>query len=293
LFWHKAMSFTKTYFLCPTSDFIHPPPIGPLCLGSIIRSTAAPQFSLNRSTTVPVTDAYPPIIETDWAKTISVETGQSLGVFAQFLKLATLGSPLEADVKVEHIRATSSVFAFDTVTTFTFEPSQEYVDEAVKAPAVQAWLKQPQQRFSPYVSLYLVTGIKLVKGARIRFSKESETTFSSQIGLDLSALGAPLTTVGPKGDWTSAKAEETEFKRESEFVFAFCVKRLRFGRVVKVAKYNKGAFLSTGDGEKEDDGEGVLVEDVNGCDVQTAKVVPDGAAENGSVYCAPPLTHVQ
>ncbi|KAF2966710.1 hypothetical protein GQX73_g6892 [Xylaria multiplex] len=278
------MSFTKTYFLCPTSDFIHPPPIGPLCLGSIIRSTSAPQFPLNRFNAVAVADAYPPIIETDWKKTVSAETGQGLGVFAQFLRLATLGSPLDADVEVAHTSATGSVFAFDTVTTLSFEPSLEYVGEAVKTPAVQAWLKEPRQRFSPDVSLYLVTGIKLAKGARIRFSKGYKTTVSGHIGVDLSALGAPL-TVGPKGHWTSAKADETELSRESEFVFAFCVKRLRFGRKLKVEKYNKGSFMSVGNGEREDD-EGVLVEDVDGSDIRTAKVVPDGATENGSVYCA-------
>lgn len=280
------MSFTKTYFLCPTSDFIHPPPIGPLGLGSIIRSTSAPQFPLNRLNAVTVTDAYPPIIETDWKKTVSAETGQGLGVFAQFLQLATLGSsPLDANVEVAHTRATGSVFAFDTLTTLSFEPSLEYVGEAIKAPAVQAWLKEPRQRFSPAsVSLYLVTGIKLAKGARIRFSKEYKTTVSGHIGVDLSALGAPL-TVGPKGHWTSAKADETELNRESEFVFAFCVKRLRFGRKLKVERHNKGSFMSVGDGEGEDD-EGVLVEDVDGSDVQTAKVVPDGASESGSIYCA-------
>ena len=281
------MSFTKIYFLCPTSDFIHPPPIGPLCLGSIIRSTSAPQYPLNRSNIVPVTDAYPPFTETDWKKTVSAETGQGLGVFAQFLQLATLGSPLNADVAVAHTKTTGSIFAFDTVTTLSFEPSPEYVQEAIKAPTVQAWLKEPRQRFSPEVSLFLVTGMKLVKGARIRFSEAHKTTVSGHIGADLTALGAPLTTVGPKGNWTSEKSDETEFNRESEFVFAFCVKRLRFGRKLKVEQYSKGAFLSVGEGEKGDDEEGVLVEDVDGSGIQAAEVVPDEATENGRVYCAP------
>jgi hypothetical protein len=78
--------------------------------------------------------------------------------------------------------------------------------------------------------------------------------------------------------------DETEFNRESEFVFAFRVKRLKFGRRLKVEEYNKGAFLAVG-GEQEDD-ESVLVEDVDGSDIKTAKVVPD-VAENGSVYCVP------
>ena len=62
------------------------------------------------------------------------------------------------------------------------------------------------------------------------------------------------------------------------------VKRLRFGRKLKVEEHNKGAFLAIGK-DKHDD-ESVLVEDVDGSDIKTGRVVPD-VAENGSVYCIP------
>ena len=275
------MSFTKTYFLCPTSDFIHPPPAGPLCLGSIIRSTSTPQYPLNRTKIVAVTDAVPPVVESDWKKTISIEKGLGLGVYAQFLQLATGGLPLGPEVDVEHSNKTANAFAFDTVTTLAFEPTQEYVEEAIKAPAVQTWLREPKQRFAPVVSLFLVTGMKLVKGAKIKYSTSQSTTVTGNIGIDVTALG---TTLGPKGHWISMTDDGTEFNRESEFVFAFRVKRLKFGRTLKVEEYNKGAFLAVG-GEQEDD-ESVLVEDVNGSDIMTAKAVSD-VTENGSVYCVP------
>jgi len=275
------MSITKTYFLCPTSDFIHPPPVGPLCLGSIIRSTSTPQYPLNRAKIVAVADAVPPVVETDWKKTISIEKGLVLGVYAQFLQVATGGLPLGPEVDVEHLNKTANAFAFDTVTTLAFEPTQEYVEEAIKAPAVQTWLREPRQRFTPVVSLFLVTGMKLVKGARIKYSTSQSTTVTGNIGIDVTALG---TTFGPKGHWISTNDDVTEFNRESEFVFAFRVKRLKFGRRLKVEEYNKGAFLAVG-GEQEDD-ESVLVEDVDGSDIKTAKAVPD-VTENGSVYCVP------
>lgn len=275
------MSFTKTYFLCPTSDFIHPPPAGPLCLGSIIRSTSAPQYPLNRAKIIAVTDAVSPVVETDWKKTISIEKGLGFGVYAQFLQLATGGLPLGPEVDVGHSNKTANVFAFDTVTTLAFEPTQEYVEEAIKAPAVQTWLREPKQRFAPVVSLFLVTGMKLVKGARIKYSTSQSTTVTGNIGIDVAVLG---TTFGPKGHWISTNDEGTEFNRDSEFVFAFRVKRLKFGRRLKVEEYNKGAFLAVG-GEQEDD-EIVLVEDVDGSDIKTAKAVPD-VTEDGSVYCVP------
>lgn len=273
------MSFTKTYFLCPTSDFIHPPPAGPLCLGSIIRSTSTPQYPLNGARIVSVADTVPPVVETDWKKTISIEKGLGLGVYAQFLQLATGRFPLGPEVDVEHSNKTANAFAFDTVTTLAFEPTQEYIEEAIKAPAVQTWLREPKQRFAPVVSLFLVTGMKLVRGARIKYSTSQSTKITGNIGIDVTALG---TTFGPKDHWTSTNDDRTEFNRESEFVFAFRVKRLKFGRRLQVEEYNKGAFLAVG-GEQEDD-KSVLVEDVDGSDIKTAKVVAD-VTENGSVYC--------
>ncbi|KAK2592061.1 hypothetical protein QQS21_010240 [Conoideocrella luteorostrata] len=276
------MAFTKTYFLCPTSDSIHPPPAGPLCLGSIIRSSSTPQYPLNRANVIAVPDdAVLPAVETDWKKTVFNGQDFGLGVYAQFLQLAT-GTEVEA----MHSKQASNTFAFDTMTTLAFEPTPEYVQEAIKAaPAVQSWLREPKQRFAPFSSLYLVTGMKLVKGGRIKYSNSNNTTAKVSAGINMPTLG---TTVGPKGHWSRAVSDETEFNRESEFVFAFRLKRLKFGRNVKMEEYNKGAFLAVGDAEEENDDASlsVLVEDVDGSDINTAKVVSD-ATEQGVVYCVP------
>ena len=274
------MSFTKTYFLCSTSDFIHPPPTGPLSLGAIIRSTSSPQLPLNGANIVPVLNPYPPVVETDWQKTISGETGFGLGVYAQFLQLAT--GRLGLEVSGEHSCRTEHTFAFDTVTTTTFDPTPEYVAQAVKAPAVQQYLQG--RRFALNVVLYLVTGLKLVKGARIKYSTSGSTEVSANIGIDLTALGV---TVGPKGHWERKRDDDTGFIRESEFIFAFRVKRLRFRRKeVTSEEYTKGAFLSVGEGKDKSDAESVLVDEVDGAAIKEAVLVMD-AIDGEDVYCVP------
>ena len=277
----EAMSFAKTYFLCPTTDFIFPPPTGPLCLGSIIRSTSAPQNPLNIANVVAVANAFPPIVETNWEKTVSTETGLGLGVYAQFLQLATGGLPLGPELQVEHSNRLRNTFAFDKITTLSFEPTQEYVEQAVKAPAVQAWLREPRQKFAPVNALFLVTGMKLVKGAKIKYATSQSTAVKGNLGIDVTALG---TTVGPKGYWKRADEDAIESNREDEFVFAFRVKKLKFGRRVKLEEYSKGAFMSIGG--KEDVDECVLVEDVDGAGIGKAEAVPD-ETENGNIYCVP------
>lgn len=281
------MTFTKTYFLCPISDFIHPPPTGPLCLGSIIRSTTAPQYPLNRGSVAPIANAYPPVVETDWRKSVSAETGLGSGVYAQFLQMATGGLPLGPELSVERRDGTTSTFAFDKLTTLEFEPTREYVEEAVGAPAVQAWLREPRQKFFAATSeLFLVTGVKIVRGARIGYSTARSTAVRGNLGVDVHALG---TTFGLKGFWSTADYDAIETNREAEFVFAFRVKRLKFGRRLRVEEYSKGAFMSVG-GQGGDDDQGILVEDVDGADIKTAEAVPD-VTENGNIYCVPPLDY--
>ncbi|KAF4333669.1 hypothetical protein FBEOM_12501 [Fusarium beomiforme] len=273
-------TFTKTYFLCPTTEFIQAPPAGPLRLGSILRSTATPQYPLNVTHNIPLAQDPSPIVETAWRKTVSAETGLGLGVYAQFLRLG-LGPEASAD----HSSQASSVFAFDAMTTLSFDPEPQYVKEAIKAPAVQAYLKEPKQRFAPTVSLYLVTGLKLVKGANIKYSASSSTDVKANIGINVAPLGL---TIGPKGHWTRGSDDDTEFKRESEFVFAFRVKRLKFGlrRKLEAEDYTKGAFLTTGEETDDSEQEACLMDNVDGSSSANASFVSD-PTEGESVYCIP------
>ncbi|KAJ3498369.1 hypothetical protein NLG97_g1174 [Lecanicillium saksenae] len=277
------MNSPKTYFLCPTSDFIYPPPTGPLRLGSIIRSTSAPQVPLNLASAVPVANPNLPHVETDWRKTVSAKTGLGFGVYAQFLQLAAGVSGVGPEVDMEWSRHTTNVFAFDTMTTLSFEPTPEYVEEAVKAPTVQAWLREPKQRFSPYAILFLVTGMKLVSGARIKYSSAGSSALMANLSVDVAPLGF---SAGPKGRWSSTSDDETEFNRESEFVFAFRVKRLRIGRTIKTEDYTKGAFLANGDESKHNHLNPILADELDGSTVENASFISD-ATEYGPVYYVP------
>ena len=168
------------------------------------------------------------------------------------------------------------------MTTLKFEPTPEYIHEAIRAPSVQTYLKDHKQRFAPSVLLFLVTGMKIVKGANMKYSTSATSGVAANVGIVSSALGGM--SVGPKGHWTNTTEDENEFKRGSEFVFAFRVKRLRFNKKVEAEDYNKGAFLSINDGKDNDGTQHVLIDDQDGSDIQTANLVSD-VTEDGPVYC--------
>ncbi|KAL6872246.1 hypothetical protein HDV57DRAFT_268954 [Trichoderma longibrachiatum] len=274
------MLFPKTYFLCPTSDLLPPPPEGPLCLGSIIRSTSTPQHTLNAGSVVAVPNPSSTIVETDFKKTVSSEKALDLGFYTQVFAVGGRKMPVGFEVNSRHKQKRAKSFAFDTVTTHRFEPTQDYVQEAIKAPAVQAWLREPKQRFAPVSSLYLVTAIKIVKGARIKYSTSQWKTVTGNGGVDVPARAATLSQEGPLSRLNEV---ENEFNYEDEYVFAFRVKRLKIGRKVKVEDYNKGAFMAISGGTEDE--LFVLIEDVDASDsdnIKTAGAVSN-VDEDGSV----------
>ena len=130
-----------------------------------------------------------------------------------------------------------------------------------------------------------MTGLKLVKGANIKYSTSSSTDVKANIGINVAPLGL---TIGPKGHWTRKSDDDTEFNRESEFVFAFCVKRLKFGlrRKLETEDYTKGAFLATGEEADDSEQEACLMDNVDGSCSANASFVSD-ATEGESVYCIP------
>lgn len=270
----------EAYFLCPVSEAIAPPPAGPLCLGSIIRSTSTPTLPLNKSNLVPVENLNSPVVETNWMKTITNDRKPRSRGHEEFLQFVKRGS----GVYFKHSSRERIIFEFGTVTTASFEPTSQYVAEAVKTPAVKAWLREPKQRLSPIVSLYLVTGIKLAKGAKVNYSTSVTTTIRKRT--DTSAL-TPIygLSFGPWGHFFKKTEDETKFKRESEFVFAFRVKRLRFryGRYVKIEEFTKGALLESAEDENGGEVESVSIDDADDSNTGSDSDVDDiGNDSDGS-----------
>jgi hypothetical protein len=267
-----------------------PPSPKRLCLGSIIFNLSKPHVTLNGGCVLAVADEFPPSLDTDWKRTVSYGKGLGAGIFGQSV-LATCGLHLGPEVDAEYQKTTTQMFAFDVMTTTGFEPTQEYVEEAVKRPLVRDWLARKEKERSGCkkliplkLELFMVTGMKVGKRSKMAWSTSPSTSIHGQIGIDVPALGM---TCGPKGHWDSTKAEVTETNHEEEFVFAFRVNKLTFrpGKPVKQDSFTKGSFMSFG-GKKDardQDNTCVSIEDVDPADFEDSKLIRD-FTENGNVY---------
>jgi hypothetical protein len=117
------------------------------------------------------------------------------------------------------------------VTARSFELTPQYIEEAIQPPAVKTWLTEPKQRFAPVICLLLLIGMKLIKRARIKYATSESTKVNGSMAINMVQL---CMTFGPKGHWSSTNDNETEFNQKSEFVFEVRVRRLRFGRKLRL-----------------------------------------------------------
>lgn len=208
----------------------------------------------------------PPVVETNWAKTMTEDKKPRSRGHEKFLQFVKKG-PGE---HIKHSRRAKIFLESSTVTTVSFEPTPQYVAEAVKAPAVKAWLKKPKQRLAPVVSLYLVTGMKLAKGAHVKYSISVNTVIRTRIRTSTGLL-VPELNYGLKYSYAKSYNDDAEYKVHSEFIFAFRVKRLRFryGRDVTIEEFTRGALLESAKGESGSEMESALVNDADGDDVES------------------------
>ncbi|EEQ31849.1 hypothetical protein McanMca71_007798 [Microsporum canis] len=279
-----SMAFSPTYFLCPLADPVPAAPEGPLALGSVLKSPNVPLSPLNRDAAL-----TPPkvvsTVETDWQKSVSDSTSMSFGIFASFMELV-LGAG--ADVSVDHSRANHSNFAFDKLTTLSFEPTLEYIKEALQAAGVRQY--RDSRGLARCKSLYIVTGLKLASGAAIRYVSQHGPGIAAQVGVDGSAAGVPI-SVGPTGHWARERTQETSFYRGDEFIFAYRLHKISFFLQPDPATnlYIKGAFLDaeqSGISETQDIVQ-FMLEDIDGASLPGSALV--SASINGPlVYVVRP-----
>lgn len=238
------MAFQKTYHAVPTFD-LPSPPKGPLSLGSILAAPEESSRPLNDSKDIHIpADRITVITETDWRKTIASNTAATGGVYATFLQISGLGTELS----LETAKSQEDVHAFESLTTTSFEPDDQFIGASVP---VQRYMQG--RWYGKRDPVYIVTGYKVIKGARIRSKLSKKWGATMKFGADLTSLGVPV-QVGPEGKFDHGRSEETEWMIDDEMVFAYRLREVRWKREsVKTKAYNRGAFLDADQSDGDDE----------------------------------------
>tara|TARA_R110002003_G_scaffold2123_1_gene24040 strand:- start:2297 stop:3277 length:981 start_codon:yes stop_codon:yes gene_type:complete len=230
------MNNKPMYFEMPNFDT---PPESLVRLGQIIHdfekptdvvAPPPPHPSLQHSPTVYT------MIQSDWESNKRKLVAGSVGVWTQFLA-SVLG--LGADVSLLLERGQADIFKFDKLETSFIEPDLDYVRAAMASPeAVRFYQDNPRK------PAFIVTGIKIARGAAIERLKRRKYGAEGNAGADSTPIvGAPV-TLGPSGTLGRGVTSSTKFLGSSDFVFAYRLKKIikdRSNTVSGVKDHVKGA----------------------------------------------------
>ena len=240
-----------TYIVAPNWDFL---PDGPISLGSLVTDPKNPARSLNRKNREPI---EPTDITTspkhNWSITHEELLLGRVGIWASFL------APIfgfGADSAIHGNRDKDELYACKTLETIYFQPDQAYIAKSLQDPVVKAYT----EKFW-HMCVYMVTGVKIARGATLKTSSGTGFGAEVKIGLDGTPGGVPAGG-GPKVTGETKKKITVKFGRSEDFVLAYQLIRIKpkkDGSFVE-KDYNKWALLDDDEESEAEKGARALEE---------------------------------
>ena len=231
-------SMGKTYFLSANLDY---PPSSSISLGSIWTNPADPGTCINRDGPLPFPSNMP--IEkswkTDWVNERDRQRKGLIGIWARFLQVVGV----DAEVSVNWDKIKASKYKFDRLDTEFVDPTPKYVQESVLSEPVAQFIAASDFK----KPIYMITGIKIARGADVALAKSKEAGAHVRAGVDGTPAGTPV-AAGPEVTISSKDSEKTSYGGSSDFVFAYRLRKIFYEKgQVRDDEYNKGALYGLGD----------------------------------------------
>jgi hypothetical protein len=225
---------TKTYFLPPDFD-APPPPDGPIRLGNIISKPLDPFYTLNSNNpATPLSSLTYTTPKTSFRATRNKMRSGEAGVWVKVLE--------SFDFKMvgKYEKCAEDLFVVDRIETEFFVPSREYLMDSVGVKGVGDFLKAGRWK---KLDVFIITGIKVARGAKIVLGKKKEVGGDVSAGIDVNPAGVNV-KVGLKAGVKATEDESTEFEGDS-FILAYQVRKIicKKGKVLGSEEYSDGAVL--------------------------------------------------
>ncbi|CAM1501763.1 Fc.00g037470.m01.CDS01 [Cosmosporella sp. VM-42] len=213
-----SLKTVPTYYSAPNFSIPPPDSNGPLHLGTLIADLKDP-IPLNSGVRLPIPDHE--IFRghlAGFSTTIKKSRDIELGIFLKLLGLEGLGGELS----MNRGRSLDEQLFINRLETQYFNPSLAYMNGSMNLQPVKAF----RQACRDSLPVFLITGIKVARGASASIVKARSVGGSGQLGVMEPFTG--LAEVGPKAQsqWTTEQG--ISFHESSDFVLAYRVTRLRW-----------------------------------------------------------------
>lgn len=150
----------------------------------------------------------------------------SFGVWADLDVLPVLKGDVGGHRKVER----SSTWQFAMIECQIFTPRAEYVTQAIRSDDVQNHIRGFSHDSAIRKRLYMVTGVRIARGARKTEEVTHEVGMHVKAGVDLAALVGVPVTVGVEPGVERETAEAHSFLGASDFVYAYRLAEIHYGK---------------------------------------------------------------
>lgn len=254
----------KTWILVRGCQYV---PGGSISLGQILVKPFDPSLPLLLDGPLKIPETA---IERTHQTSVEVSSHSSLGgSFKIWADIDIL--PIKSELGAKHHTSKSTTWHFDRLDSEVMIPHLQDVQAAIVREEVVAQINR--NKFNFRKRLYMITGIRIARGAKLQQKSSMSMGANAKVGVDLAALGVAPTTVGPAVDVTSTNSENHSFKNSSDFVYAYRVCEIHYGKDVYVKPFNKGETfgvhkdakadkVSDEESEEEEELQRIVVEDM-------------------------------
>ena len=184
---------SKCWFVLKQTHY--PPPVipptgigrvqgsGPICLGHLIPDLKHLDNVINTGGPLDIPLNTPIYPTKAWNLTLDVNkaSGASLSSSIGVPIAVAAGLTVKLDAGVAFRNTISNHWEFESLETFIFQPTREYVEDSVEEPEVVTYL----ERRRPFRSstLFMITGIIVARGAKTTMSKSERRDLYGGPGL--------------------------------------------------------------------------------------------------------------
>ena len=241
-------SSSPTWFLAPHAPNFDCSPGGYLSLGSLISRPLRPDLPISSETPLSLPESVKVDVNTkkDWKQVDERRKKGRLGLWAKFVELVNVKR-----FGANWSNSRTQAYHFEVLEIHSFNPPKELIRERMSDEEVVEYIGRGTV-VRPKV--FMITAIMIARNPNVTHSKDRSWGFGFDAGVDLGEVGVPGVTAGTEQDISSSRHQKTSAAESQDFVFAYRLSRIMYGRKKLDARpYVKGAAHSNQSPQQVDD----------------------------------------
>ncbi|KAH6884847.1 hypothetical protein B0T10DRAFT_97852 [Thelonectria olida] len=124
----------------------------------------------------------------------------------------------------------------------------KFGEEALKDDNVKRWIESQFFMAKCWKRLYMVTGVRWAKGAKLQSKRDKTFNYNATVGADLTPKVPLHLAVGAGTE--GAEGQKQSFEKASDFVFQYCLYEIKYSGKFKASAHKHGETEADSDDEE-------------------------------------------